>query len=221
MGAPALRLTGFAEHENRSAGSTLWWFTERVAAGAGLTVLAPALAGVMLTVRMLSRRSPLIAHQRMGKHGRPFWMLKIRTMWDRHEPARGPSWIEYLADTDVPAFKTGQDPRVTSRFAAFCRKYSIDELPQLFHVLTGEMRLAGPRPMTRAELDCYYADAQHEVLSVSPGLTGLWQVSGRNRRTYAQRRRLDLFFVRKACAGLYWKIMLQTPARVLSGRDAW
>jgi lipopolysaccharide/colanic/teichoic acid biosynthesis glycosyltransferase len=75
--------------------------------------------------------------------------------------------------------------------------------------------------MTRAELDRYYADAQHEVLSVSPGLTGLWQVSGRNRRTYAQRRRLDLFFVRKACAGLYWKIMLQTPARVLSGRDAW
>ncbi|MCU1339994.1 MAG: sugar transferase [Bryobacterales bacterium] len=160
----------------------------------------------------------------MGLNGEPFWILKLRTMWNTSDDPGAPApggWIEYLQDTDVPVAKDAPDPRVTSRLAAFCRRYSVDELPQLLQVAAGRMRLVGPRPLTPRELDVYYGADCDEVLSVRPGITGLWQVMGRNRLTYAQRRRLDLFFVRKCGLGLYLRILLRTPLRVLSGRDAW
>ena len=175
----------------------------------------------MLAVRALSGRSPLIAHRRLGLNGEPFWILKLRTMWDKPRRQTAPGWIEYLSDTDVPVIKCAPDPRVTNRMAAFCRRYSVDELPQLLQVVSGRMCLVGPRPLTSRELDAYYGADCSEVLSVRPGLTGLWQVMGRNRLTYAQRRRLDLFFVRKCGLGLYLRILLRTPGRVLTGRDAW
>jgi lipopolysaccharide/colanic/teichoic acid biosynthesis glycosyltransferase len=142
-------------------------------------------------------------------------------MWDGPSPQAGPKWIEYLSETEVPVIKGAPDPRVTSRLAAFCRRFSVDDLPQLLQVVTGKLSLVGPRPLTPAELEAYYGSHSAEVLSVRPGLTGLWQVMGRNRLTYPQRRRLDLFFVRKRGLGLYLRILLRTPARVLSGRDAW
>jgi lipopolysaccharide/colanic/teichoic acid biosynthesis glycosyltransferase len=165
----------------------------------------------------------LIAHRRVGLNGELFWILKVRTMWSRFEelPQAPSGWIEYLEDAAVPRIKGAPDPRVTSRLAAFCRRYSVDELPQLLQVATGRISLVGPRPLTPLELDTYYGADGRDVLSVRPGLTGLWQVSGRNRLTYAQRRRLDLFLVRKWSIGLYLRILLRTPGRVLSGRDAW
>jgi len=149
-------------------------------------------------------------------------MLKIRTMWDRSEPLvqHAGSWIEYIRSAHVPILKGEHDPRVTSRLARFCRRFSLDELPQLIHVLSGSMRLVGPRPITRAEWDTYYGTLAVEVLSVSPGLTGLWQVVGRNRLTYAQRRRLDLFYARHRSPQMDVRLLLRTPARVLSGRNA-
>jgi lipopolysaccharide/colanic/teichoic acid biosynthesis glycosyltransferase len=191
-------------------------------AGALLIALIPVLAVVLLAVALASRRSPFIAHRRVGRYGQDFWMLKIRTMWDRTRPP-GPktaSWIEYLGDTHVPVFKDARDPRVTSRLALFCRRFSLDELPQLIHVLSGRMRLVGPRPVTRQEWNEYYGVSAAEVLSVSPGMTGLWQVMGRNRLTYAQRRRLDLFYARHRTPQLDLLLLLRTPVRVLSGRDA-
>jgi lipopolysaccharide/colanic/teichoic acid biosynthesis glycosyltransferase len=189
---------------------------------AALTAVSPILAGVLAAVRILSRRPPLIALQRIGLDGEPFWLMKIRTMWDQtHGGSTASGWIEHLTETFVPLAKNAPDPRVSSRFAAFCRRYSIDELPQLWHIVTGRMQWVGPRPLTAQELDVYYGADAAEVLSVMPGLTGLWQVMGRNKLTYAQRRRLDLFFVRKATAGLYLRILARTPLRVLSGRDAW
>jgi exopolysaccharide production protein ExoY len=183
--------------------------------------MAPALGAAMLAVRALSGRSPLIAHRRLGLNGEPFWILKLRTMWDKPSLQHTGSWIEYLQDTDVPVVKGMPDPRVTSRLAGFFRRYSVDELPQLLHVVSGRMCLVGPRPLTQREMDFYYGADCREVLSVRPGLTGLWQVMGRNRLTYAQRRRLDLFLVRKCSLGLYLRILLRTPSRVFSGRDAW
>jgi lipopolysaccharide/colanic/teichoic acid biosynthesis glycosyltransferase len=194
---------------------------ERLAAGVAFVAVAPALGATMLAVRVLSGRSPLIAHRRLGLNGEPFWILKLRTMWDKADRQTDGGWIEYLRDTDVPVIKGAPDPRVTSRLAAFCRRYSMDELPQLLQVVTGKLSLVGPRPLTKGELDTYYGPDCSEVLSVRPGLTGLWQVMGRNRLTYAQRRRLDLFLVRKWGLGLYLRILLRTPQRVLSGRDAW
>ncbi len=175
----------------------------------------------MLAVRVLSGRSPLIAHRRLGLNGEPFWVWKLRTMWDETRSETPAGWIEYLKDTGVPVIKGAPDPRVTSRLAAFCRRYSVDELPQLLQVVTGKLSLVGPRPLTSQELDVFYGSDSREVLSVRPGLTGLWQVMGRNRLTYAQRRRLDLFLVRKWGLGLYLRILLRTPQRVFSGRDAW
>jgi lipopolysaccharide/colanic/teichoic acid biosynthesis glycosyltransferase len=224
MAAPSVLLTRdlreFKPSVAFNRGAIRW--VERLASGIVFAAAAPALGATMLAVRALSGRSPLIAHRRVGLNGQPFWIFKIRTMWDGPVPkGGGPKWIEYLSDSDVPVIKGAPDPRVTSRLAAFCRRYSVDELPQLLQVVTGKLALVGPRPLTSAELEAYYGEACGEVLSVRPGLTGLWQVMGRNRLTYAQRRRLDLFFLRKCGPGLYLRILLRTPARVFSGRDAW
>ena len=224
MSAPSILLTR-DRRESRPLvpGYGILHSAERLAAGIAFAAVAPALGATMLAIRALSGRSPLIAHRRVGRNGEPFWILKLRTMWGASEPAgaSGAVWIEYLNNTGVPVIKGAPDPRVTSRLAAFCRRYSVDELPQLLQIVSGRLRLVGPRPLTAQELAVYYGDDAAEVLSVPPGLTGLWQVMGRNRLSYAQRRRLDLFFVRKQSLGLYLRILLRTPARVLSGRDAW
>jgi exopolysaccharide production protein ExoY len=195
---------------------------ERIAAGVLLIACVPLLAVAALAVIALSGKSPLVAHRRVGRYGASLWVLKLRTMWQADDkPAIPRGLIEHLAETDVPEVKAGTDPRVTSRFATFLRKFSIDELPQLLHVLRGEMSLVGPRPLTRAELAKYYGEYATEIIQIQPGLTGLWQVRGRNRLSYRQRRRLDLFLVRRFGWILYLKVLLCTPARVLTGRDAW
>ena len=94
------------------------------------------------------------------------------------DPAPAPVGSSTSNDTDVPVIKGAPDPRVNSRLAAFCRRYSVDELPQLLQVASGKMRLVGPRPLTPRELEVYYGADCAEVLSVRPGLTGLWQVMG-------------------------------------------
>jgi exopolysaccharide production protein ExoY len=231
MSTPSLRVTAGLPAEilrvpsRPSADSIVWSVAERILAGVLLIALLPLLAVMLSAVALVSRKSPLIGHRRLGRDGREFWMLKIRTMWDRNRRAAVTSagmggWIEYIGDAHVPVFKGTSDPRVTSRLALFCRRFSLDELPQLIHVLRGGMRLVGPRPITRAEWNEYYGASAVDVLSVSPGMTGLWQVMGRNRLTYAQRRRLDLFYARRRTPQLDLLLLLRTPARVLSGRDA-
>lgn len=193
---------------------------------AAVVMLSPFLAAIAVAILILSRRAPLVAHQRLGREGRPFWMLKFRTMWsgDRDQSSGSHGWarfVERLRGETVPETKAGGDPRVTSRFAAFCRTHSIDELPQLWHVARGEMSLVGPRPMTQSEWAKYYGESAAEVLRLKPGLSGLWQTRGRNRLTYRQRRRLDIFLARHYCLLLYLRILGQTVPRVLAGRDAW
>jgi exopolysaccharide production protein ExoY len=168
----------------------------------------------------LSGQAPIVFHRRVGQFGETLWVPKLRTMW-QHRRAWSLEWCQYLHKPPVPAEKSGPDPRVTSNFAAFCRRHSIDELPQLALVLTGKLSFIGPRPITQAELDDFYGDAQREVLAVRPGLTGLWQVLGRNRLTYPQRRRLDLFFVRRANLRLRAWILLRTARELLFPRAAW
>ena len=131
------------------ASSQLLIWAERCAAGAALITLSPALAGVMLAVRYCSGASPLVAHRRAGLDGEPFWLLKIRTMWARRQARAtvksrsAQTWIEYLENAELPVIKKGPDPRVTSSFAAFCRRFSIDELPQLIHVVSRQDALSG------------------------------------------------------------------------------
>jgi exopolysaccharide production protein ExoY len=211
-----------------SAGKTLAWkaafnCAERLAAFVALLLLTPLLAIVAVAVAALSGRSPLIAHARVGRYGQRIWVLKLRTMWPagRSGPRqRGAALMERVDATYVPASKRELDERVTSAFAAFCRRHSIDELPQLWQVVTGHMSLVGPRPMTGGELEQWYGDHGREILLVKPGLTGLWQTKGRSLLSYPQRRRLDLFLVRNWSPALYLRILLSTIPRVISGTDA-
>jgi lipopolysaccharide/colanic/teichoic acid biosynthesis glycosyltransferase len=185
-----------------------------------MLVLSPVAIVIAATIVVLSRRGPLVRHTRVGWRGVELPMLKFRTMWDDGEAPGHLFAIEDVSGT-VPVTKTAGDSRVHSRFAAFCRRYSLDELPQLYHVARGEMSLVGPRPITLRELEEFYGSAANEVLSVRPGLTGLWQVLGRNRLNYERRKRLDLWFVRRASAGLYLQILRRSVACVFSGRGAY
>jgi exopolysaccharide production protein ExoY len=193
---------------------------ERLEAVLLLLALTPVLSVTGVVIFALSRRSPLVAHRRLGLRGRPFWTLKFRTMWPQSGPAKF-ALITRVEEDPGPDLKAAADARVTSGFARACRRYSIDELPQLVNVVRGEMALVGPRPLTRDEMRAHYSGDAPEVLSVKPGITGLWQVMGRSRLTYSQRRRLDLFLVRKRSARLYLAILLRTLPEVLAGRNSW
>jgi exopolysaccharide production protein ExoY len=194
---------------------------EPVVAVLCLICLSPFLMILALAIRIASGASPLVAHRRVGRHGKTLWVYKFRSMWPSGGYAHSSAFlVEKVAD-DEPKPKLGPDARVTSGFAAFCRRHSLDELPQLAQVAAGRMSMVGPRPITRFELDEYYDPDAPEVLSVKPGLTGLWQIRGRSRLTYRQRKRLDLFLVRRFSAGLYFRIMALTIPDVLFAKDAW
>jgi exopolysaccharide production protein ExoY len=197
---------------------------EQIVAMLLLVILSPLAAAMAIAIFALSRRGPLISHNRVGWQGEPIAMLKFRTMWDKISPACPFQMVEnvdgYSSNSKQGPDKQGVDPRVTSRFAALCRRFSLDEIPQLYHVARGEMSLVGPRPLTLRELQKHYGPATPAVLSLRPGLTGLWQLKGRSRLTYAQRRRLDLLLVRRMSAGLYLRILFQSVPKVLAGVDA-
>jgi exopolysaccharide production protein ExoY len=194
---------------------------ERLTAVGLLVLTLPILLLASMVVVALSRRSPFVAHQRVGRGGRLIWVLKLRTMW-KGDAGKRSILVHRLSIAESPLLTPDtKSVRVTSRFAAFCRRYSLDELPQLWHVLRGEMSLVGPRPLTREELDVHYGSDAARVTSRRPGLSGLWQVSGRSRLTYPQRRRLDLFLIEKWSIPLYFRILLLTFPRVVAGKDAW
>jgi lipopolysaccharide/colanic/teichoic acid biosynthesis glycosyltransferase len=195
---------------------------ERIAALGVLVTLAPLMLIVAIATAVLSRTSPLIAHRRLGLGGSPLWVLKFRTMWRRGtRPAGRFALVEYIVDESGPRKKGARDQRICSRFARFCRRHSIDELPQLLHVVRGEMSLVGPRPITDSEWKLHYRAHAAEVLEVKPGLSGLWQTMGRGRLTYEQRRDLDLALARNRSLQLYFRILLWTLPEIWNGRNAW
>lgn len=157
----------------------------------GLVALSPILLTVALLIWLNDGGSVLYGHKRVGRQGRPFRCWKFRSMVKDGDAvlaahlAANPEAEREWRETQ----KLVNDPRVT-RIGAFIRKTSIDELPQLWNVLIGEMSVIGPRPITRTELDRYAKDRRYYLL-VRPGITGLWQVSGRSTTTYERRIELD------------------------------
>lgn len=180
-----------------------------------LLLTGPVLLAAMAVIRLTSRGPALFRQPRVGYRCRTFPMLKLRTMVQgaaEHEE-------ELAAEVDGTFFKLEDDPRVT-RVGRWLRRSSIDELPQLVNVLRGEMSLVGPRPLLLRDFQRYPKHAQMRRFSRRPGLTGLWQVSGRSETSDRERIRLDLEYVDHWSLWLDLGIMLRTVPAVLSGRGA-
>jgi lipopolysaccharide/colanic/teichoic acid biosynthesis glycosyltransferase len=188
-----------------------------------LVALLPMIAVVALAIRLDSPGPVLFRQRRVGRGMASFTVLKFRSMSAAADQSRHRDYVHGLIAGDSDAappeqglYKLAVDDRVT-RVGRFLRKTSIDELPQLWNVLRGEMSLVGPRPVVGYEVDAYpewYLDR----FAVRPGLTGLWQVSGRNERTYEEMVRLDIEYARRQSLRLDVLIMLKTIWVVLSGR---
>ncbi|WP_457001483.1 sugar transferase [Geodermatophilus sp. SYSU D00814] len=180
---------------------------DRVAAGLALVVLLPVLLAVAVAVRLDSSGPVLFRQVRVGRQGRTFSMLKFRTMCVDAEQRRA-ELAARNQNGDGPLFKVADDPRVT-RVGRVLRRYSLDELPQLCNVLTGRMSLVGPRPPLPDEV-AVYDDSVARRLLVKPGLTGLWQVSGRSDLTWDEAVRLDLRYVENWSLALDLQILWKT-----------
>jgi len=191
-----------------------------IGAGVGLVLLAPFFLIVALLVRA-DGGPAFFAHQRVGRGGKLFGCLKFRSMVIDSQ-AR----LEALLASDPAARaeweatrKLKNDPRIT-RIGRFLRSTSLDELPQLINVLRGEMSLVGPRPVQEAEIDRYYGASAAHYMAVRPGITGLWQVSGRSETSYESRVALDVSYVSRPSLLADISILLRTPVAVLSRRGA-
>ena len=181
-----------------------------------LLLVAPVLLAVAAAVK-LDGGPVFFLQTRIGRDGRTFRMVKFRSMVVDAEKHRA-----FLAAEDEgagPLFKMRRDPRVT-RVGAWLRRYSLDELPQLFNVLGGSMSLIGPRPPLPQEAETYTAEERRR-LSVRPGMTGLWQVSGRSDLSWDESIALDLHYVDSWTVGLELKIVAGTARAVLGGRGAY
>jgi exopolysaccharide biosynthesis polyprenyl glycosylphosphotransferase len=185
-----------------------------VVAAVLLAILSPLFAAIALTIKLTSPGPVMFRQFRSGQHRQPFRIYKFRTM-ERDAEQRRAALAEFN-EVDGPIFKMTSDPRVT-RVGGWLRQTSLDELPQLINVLRGEMSLVGPRPFPIVESDQITGWATIRF-SVPPGITGLWQVSGRNALDYEDLRHLDYVYVASWSFGWDLRILLQTPASVLFRR---
>ena len=190
---------------------------ERPLALVALVVLAPLLVAIALAVKASSPGPALFRQERVGRHGQHFMMLKFRTMRDNADIERLD--LSDRNETDGLLFKIRRDPRVTP-VGRFLRRFSLDELPQLWHVVTGEMSFVGPRPPLPREVERYDSDIYRRLL-VKPGLTGLWQVSGRTDLAWEDAIRLDLHYVDNWSLALDVAILVRTVSAVLFARGAY
>jgi lipopolysaccharide/colanic/teichoic acid biosynthesis glycosyltransferase len=184
---------------------------------AGLLLLSPVFVLIGLLIKLEDPKGSVFFYQtRVGKDGKPFRMYKFRSMVSNAEE----KLKELLAQNEVQGamFKMKNDPRVT-RVGRFIRKTSIDELPQLVNVLLGNMSLVGPRPPLPREV-AEYTPYDRQRLDVTPGCTGLWQVSGRSSLTFQQMVELDLQYVRERSLGMDFRILLRTVKVLLGSKDA-
>lgn len=193
-----------------------------VLACTALCLLSPVLLLCLMAVRATSRGPALFTQQRIGLGGRPFRMYKFRTMKHRCDEAVHRAYVTRLLTEDQPPaggqdrdlFKLQRDPRIT-RVGRILRRTSLDELPQLVNVVKGEMAIVGPRPALAYEAELY--EPHHHVrFAVRPGITGLWQVSGRGHLTMREALELDVEYVEAQSLGLDLRIMARTLPALLN-----
>jgi exopolysaccharide biosynthesis polyprenyl glycosylphosphotransferase len=188
-----------------------------VAAALGIALLSPVFLVIATAIKLDSRGPVFFRQARVGKDGREFSFYKFRSMVEDAEALK--ESLMHLNELEGPVFKISEDPRVT-RVGTFLRRTSLDELPQLINVLKGDMSLVGPRPPLPCEVE-KYEGWQREKLSVLPGITCLWQISGRNHIGFTEWMRLDIEYIRRQSFGLDVKILARTLPAVLSRKGAY
>ncbi len=202
--------------QSRPIGMAFKRLFDIVSSGVALWVLAPLLLVVAAVVKLTSSGPLLFRQTRTGLHGRPFQMLKFRTMVENAEALK--AQLAQQNEVDGPVFKMKKDPRITP-VGRILRKFSIDELPQLINVLRGDMSVVGPRPPLPNEV-AKYEPWQRRRLSVRPGLTCIWQVSGRNEISFEQWMYMDLQYIDTWTFSKDISLILKTFPVVLTGRGA-
>jgi len=193
-----------------------------------LVILLPLLLATALAIKLTSKGPVLFKQERVGRYGIPFTFLKFRSMHVNTDPRIHKEYVSRLISggkAQTPengngVYKITDDPRVTA-LGRFLRKSSLDELPQLWNVLKGEMSLVGPRPPIPYEFERYDIWHRRRVLEAKPGITGLWQVTARSKTSFDDMVRLDLTYVNSWSIWMDLKILLQTPGAVLSGDGAY
>ncbi len=207
--APALQAAGWSSRVKRAMD---------VFIALGLIVVGAPLWAVIATAIRLEGPGPILFHQpRVGRDGKQFTLLKFRSMVQGADARRAS--LRDHSEVDGPIFKMRRDPR-TTRVGRVIRRLSLDELPQLWNVLIGDMSLVGPRPPMPSEV-VEYQDWHRRRLDVAPGMTGLWQVSGRSKLTFDEMVMLDLFYAENWSLFLDLKILLRTVPTVLRGTGAY
>jgi lipopolysaccharide/colanic/teichoic acid biosynthesis glycosyltransferase len=193
-----------------------------------LILLSPLFVLIALAIKLTSKGPVLFRQERLGQYGKRFKLVKFRSMRTNCDSKIHEEYVSrFIAGQfkrgvtigEKQVFKLEQDPRIT-RVGAFLRKTSLDELPQFWNVLTGAMSLVGPRPPLEYEFKAYEVWHRRRVLEIKPGITGLWQVEGRSRTQFDDMVRMDLNYACKWSIWLDLKILLRTPAAVLSGDGA-
>jgi lipopolysaccharide/colanic/teichoic acid biosynthesis glycosyltransferase len=194
-----------------------------------LVVLSPVLALIAVLVKLTSKGPVLFRQTRIGQYGKRFTFLKFRSMRSTGDHTIHQEYVKLLISgkdgceqptgSQRVTYKLTNDPRITP-LGKFLRRTSLDELPQFFNVLTGEMSLVGPRPPIPYEFKCYDIWHRSRVLAVKPGITGLWQVEGRSRVKFDDMVRMDLTYANSWSPWMDLKILLRTPGAVLSGSGA-
>ncbi|MEO5925042.1 MAG: sugar transferase [Bryobacteraceae bacterium] len=196
-----------------------------------LVLFSPVLMAAAIAVKVSSKGPIFFLQQRVGLRGETFTFIKFRSMKTDNDPAIHKAYVEQYISKNAAARKDGaggekkalykipNDPRIT-KVGSFLRRSSLDEFPQFYNVLKGEMSLVGPRPPIPYEVNRYDAWHKRRYLSVKPGLTGLWQVHGRSRTTFDEMVRLDLLYARTWTIWGDIKILLQTPFAVINGDGA-
>ncbi|MRR05424.1 MAG: sugar transferase [Deltaproteobacteria bacterium] len=196
-----------------------------------MLILSPLFCVISLLIVTNSKGPVLFRQERLGQFGKRFIFLKFRSMYVDTNDTIHREYIKKLItenspsedkgdDTTPPVFKIRNDPRITS-VGRFLRKTSLDELPQLLNVFRGEMSLVGPRPAIPYEFESYDIWHRYRLLQVKPGITGLWQVTGRSSTSFDEMVRLDLKYIYEWSLWLDFKILLLTPWAVIKGKGAY
>jgi lipopolysaccharide/colanic/teichoic acid biosynthesis glycosyltransferase len=221
------------QDDRRKYGFAVKRLMDIVGGGLGLILSAPIFLVIAALIKLTSEGPVFFRQQRIGQHGTPFTFLKFRTMFTNNDPSVHKEFVQQLIAGKVKpnsngngngnghgVYKIKSDPRVT-RIGSFLRRSSLDELPQLINVLTGEMSLVGPRPPVKYEVDAYEIWHRGRLMEAKPGITGLWQVNGRSRVKFDEMVRLDIRYARTWSLWLDIKILLRTPHAVLLGEGAY